>query len=50
MFNEQFAKLQAKLVTESIKRLNVDDTSKEKVCIGVLELLKDKVKEVKKDE
>lgn len=50
MFNEQFAKLQAKLVAESIKKLNVDDTSKENVCIGVLELLKNKVKEVKKDE
>lgn len=50
MFNEQFAKLQAKLVAESIKKLNVDDTSKERVCIGVLELLKNKVKEVKKDE
>lgn len=50
MFYEQFSKLQAKLVAESIKKLNVDDTSKEKVCIGVLELLKNKVKEVKKDE
>ena len=50
MFNEQFAKLQAKLVAESIKKLNVDDTSKENVCIGVLELLKTQVKEVKKDE
>lgn len=50
MFNEQFAKLQAKLVAESIKKLNVDDTSKERVCIGVLELLKNNVKEVKKDE
>ena len=50
MFYEQFAKLQAKLVAESIKKLNVDDTSKEKVCIGVLELLKTQVKEVKKDE
>lgn len=50
MFYEQFAKLQAKLVAESIKKLNVDDTSKERVFIGVLELLKDKVKEVKKDE
>lgn len=50
MFNEQFAKLQAKLVAESIKKHNVDDTSKEKVCIGVLELLKTQVKEVKKDE
>lgn len=49
-FYEQFAKLQAKLVAESIKKLNVDDTSKEKVCIGVLELLKTQVKEVKKDE
>lgn len=38
MFYEQFAKLQAKLVAESIKKLNVDDTSKERVCIGVLEL------------
>ena len=50
MFYEQFAKLQAKLVAESIKKFNVDDTSKERVCIGVLEQLKDKVKEVKKDE
>ena len=50
MFYGQFSKLQAKLVAESIKKLNIDDTSKERVCIGVLELLKDKVKEVKKDE
>lgn len=50
MFYEQFAKLQAKLVAESIKKLNVDDTSKERVCKGVLELLETKLKEVKKDE
>ena len=50
MFDEQFSKLQAKLVAESIKKLNVDDTSKERVYIGVLELLKTQVKEVKKDE
>ena len=50
MFDEQFSKLQAKLVAESIKKLNVDDTSKQKLCLGVLELLNNKVKEVKKDE
>ena len=50
MFDEQFSKLQAKLVAESIKKLNVDDTSKQKLCLGVLELLNNKVKEVKKDD
>ena len=50
MFDEQFSKLQAKLVAESIKKLNVDDTSKQKLCLGVLELLNNKVKEVKEDD
>ncbi|HHX70237.1 MAG TPA: hypothetical protein GX708_19575 [Gallicola sp.] len=50
MFDEQFSKLQAKLVTESIKKLNVDNTSKQKLCLGVLKLLINKVKEVKEDD
>jgi len=50
MFDEQFSKLQAKLVAESIKKLNVDDTSKQKLCLGVLELLNNKVKEVKEND
>ena len=50
MFDEQFTKLQAKLVAESIKKLNVDDTSKQKLCLGVLELLNNKVKEVKEND
>ena len=50
MFYEQLAKLQAKLVAESIKKLDVDNTSKEKVFVGVLELLNEKIKEEVKDE
>lgn len=42
-FNEQFSKLQAKLIIECIKDLNIDDTSKKNLCIGVLDKLKEKV-------
>ena len=42
-FNEQFSKLQAKLVLECIKDLPIDDTSRKKLCMGVLNKLKEKV-------
>lgn len=46
-FYEQFAKLQAKLVVETIKNLNADDTSKKNISLGVLETLKKQITEVK---
>ncbi len=44
-FNEQFSKLQAKLIVECIKDLKIDDTSKKDLCMGVLDKLKTKVNE-----
>lgn len=46
-FNEQFSKLQAKLIVECIKDLNIDDTSKKNICMGVLDKLKIKLNERK---
>lgn len=42
-FNEQFSKLQAKLVIECIKDLPIDDTSRKELCMGVLNELREKV-------
>lgn len=44
-FNEQFSKIQAKLIVECIKDLNIDDTSKKNLCVGVLDKLKELSKE-----
>lgn len=44
-FNEQFSKLQAKLIIECIKDLNTNDTSKKNLCVGVLDKLITKVNE-----